>query len=53
MEKTNKMKKRLMYALYLAIVVPFVPALIALFSIGYISDETMKHLIKIKQKMLK
>ena len=53
MEKTKKMKKRLMYALYLAIVVPFSPALIALFSIGYLSDKTMKHLIKIKQKMLK
>lgn len=53
MEKTKKMKKRLMYALYLAIVVPFAPALIVLFSIGYLSDKAQKHLIKIKNKMLK
>ena len=47
------MKKRLRYALYLAIVVPFAPALLALFSIGYLSDKTEKYLIKIKHKMLK
>ena len=53
MEKAKKMKKRLMYALYLAIVVPVSPALIVLFSIGRISDKVENNLIKIKHKMLK
>lgn len=53
MEKTKKMKKRLMYALYLAIVVPFVPALLVLFYIQYIADQAFYYVMKLKQKMLK
>lgn len=53
MEKTKKMKKRLMYALYLAIVVPFAPALLVLFFIHKIADRAFYYVMKLKQKMLK
>ena len=53
MEKTKKMKKRLMYALYLAIVVPFAPLLLVLFFIHDIADQAFYYVMKLKQKMLK
>lgn len=53
MEKTKKMKKRLMYALYLAIVVPFAPVLLVLFFIQDIAERAFYYVMKLKVKMLK
>ena len=47
------MKKRLRYALYLAIVVPFAPALLVLFFIQDIAEQAFYYTMKLKQKMLK
>lgn len=53
MEKTKKMKKRLMYSLYLTIVVPFAPALLVLFFIQDIAERAFYYVMKLKVKMLK
>ncbi len=47
------MKKRLMYALYLAIVVSFAPAFLVLFFIQDIAELAFYYTMKLKQKMLK
>lgn len=47
------MKKRLMYALYLAIVVPFVPVLFVLFHTKDIAERAFYYVEKLKVKMLK
>ena len=51
--ETKKMKKRLRYALYLAIVVPFAPVLLVLFFIHDIAEQAFYYTMKLKQKMLK
>lgn len=47
------MKKRLMYALYLAIVVSVSPALLVLFFIQDIAEQAFYYVMKLKEKMLK
>ena len=47
------MKKRLRYAIYLAIVVPFAPVLLALFFIQDIAEQAFYYAMKLRQKMLK